>query len=54
MPTDNEWNYIIAAYAAVWVGFIAFAIRLARLSRRADEDYHAARGRSGPPGRVVS
>ncbi len=53
MPTINEWNYIIAAYAAVWVGFIVYYIRLARLSRRAEEAYHAARGHSGSPGRVV-
>jgi len=49
----GEWGYIIAAYAVTWLGIGGYALRLERLTRRAEQEYEAARGaqRAGPAGR---
>jgi CcmD family protein len=43
MVFANEWNYIIAAYVVTWLGLGGYSIYLARLTRRAEQDYEAAR-----------
>ena len=43
----NEWNYIIAAYVVAWVGLGGYSIYLARLTRRVEQAYEAARGAAG-------
>jgi len=46
----NEWNYVIAAYVLTWVGIAGYAIRLVRLTRRAEADYaEADRAAGGRP-----
>ncbi|HWP02987.1 MAG TPA: hypothetical protein VNL96_06000 [Gemmatimonadaceae bacterium] len=50
---QGEWNYVIAAYAITWVVFVAYALRLERVTRRvrARRD-EAARGVGGTHGGV--
>ena len=43
MSFANEWNYIIAAYVVTWLGLGGYAIYLARLTKRAEQDFDAAR-----------
>ena len=38
----NEWNYVIAAYVATWIGIAGYAFRLMRITRRAEADYAEA------------
>jgi CcmD family protein len=44
-----EWGYVIAAYAVTWIGIGGYALRLERITRRAELDYDAARGAQAPP-----
>jgi hypothetical protein len=39
----GEWSYVTAAYAAAWICFIGYAVRLVRITMRARRDYDAAR-----------
>ena len=47
MVFANEWNYIIAAYVVTWLGLGGYSIYLARLTKRAEQDYEAARNAGG-------
>ena len=47
MQFANEWNFIIAAYVVAWVGLGGYSIYLARLTRRAEQAYDAARSATG-------
>ena len=46
MTFTNEWYYITAAYAATWIGFLGYLVYLARVTRRAEKNYEAGRGRT--------
>ena len=48
----GEWNYIIAAYAATWIGIGGYAIHLLRLTRRAERDYADAQRAPAERGRA--
>jgi CcmD family protein len=44
MPTfTNEWNFVYAAYVVAWIALGGYSIYLARLTRRAEQEYEAAR-----------
>jgi len=43
VPDSN--GYLVAAYAVTWFVLVAYAVRLHRVARRAEQDYaEAARG----------
>jgi CcmD family protein len=46
MTFTNEWNYIIAAFAATWIGFLGYMVYLSRVTRRAEKAYEAGKGRT--------
>ena len=47
MTFANEWNYIIAAYVVTWVGIGGYSIYLTRLTKRAEQEYEAAKNAGG-------
>jgi CcmD family protein len=46
MTFTNEWNYIIAAFGATWIGFLGYMVYLARVTRRAEKKYEEGHGRA--------
>lgn len=40
----SEWSYVIAAYGVAWIGLAGYAVRLARLNRRAAREARLAGG----------
>jgi CcmD family protein len=43
MQFADEWFYIKLAYGITWAGLLGYSIYLARLTKRAEQDYDAAR-----------
>lgn len=49
---SGEWGYIIAAYAATWIGIGGYAIHLNRITRQAEQDLAEVQ-RAAEKGRVA-
>jgi len=43
MQFTDEWFFIKLAYTVTWVALLGYTVYLARLAKRAEQDYEAAR-----------